>query len=267
MIWIPSFIERRCGGHTLLEITIAVALGLVVVAGCIATYRAQRAAFAHAADNARIRDAGINALVMIGDQIQMAGFEPADVPADSTAPRLFGCSAGRPAMSQGGFACTSLSSRSDGIAVRYVGDGQSAWVTTAGEVADCLGQGSGPPGTVIVNAFHAKPSTSSGETELYCEGSGQAGIAQPVIEGVERLQLRYWLEGAAQSVEASALTSDQWDAVAAVDLCVLVRGGVATARTLRYIDCDGVSSVAGDRRPRQTFWRHIAIRNRAGAPL
>lgn len=266
MIRDPLFPSRACGGHTLLEITIAAALGLVVVAGTVATYRSQRAAFTHAADAARIRDAGISALVLIGDQIQMAGFEPAGWSGGMTAPAVYGCSAGRPAVSQDGFTCAALSNRSDGVAVRYVGDGQATWLSTSGQVTDCLGQGVGLPGTVVVNIFHAKSSASSGEPELYCEGSGNAGTAQPLVEGVERLRLRYWLHGTAQSADASALTPDQWAAVAAVDLCVLVRGATL-ARPMRYVDCDGVSSVAGDGRMRQAFWRHVAIRNRQGAPL
>lgn len=266
MIPLPLFSSRSCSGHTLLEIVIAVALGVVVAAGTVATYRSQRAAFTYAADAARIRDAGVNALTLIGDQIQMAGFEPADASERLGAPSLFGCTAGRPVLAQSGSTCASLSNRSDGIAIRYVGDGQSTWLSVAGQVTDCLGQGSGPPGSVVANAFHAKPSTSSGETELYCEGSGNLGTSQPLVEGVELLRLRYWLDGAAQPVDASALTYEQWDAVAAVDLCVLVRGA-ALARAVRYFDCDGVASISGDGRARQAFWRHIAIRNRAGASL
>jgi type IV pilus assembly protein PilW len=266
MIRNPSFLSRRWRGHTLLEIMIAVALGLVVVAGTVVTYRSQRAAFTHAADAARMRDAGINALVLIGDQIQMAGFEPAGSSEAMAQPAVFGCSAGRAVASEDSFTCAALPDRSDGIAVRYVGDGQSTWLSTSGQVTDCLGQGVGLPGTVVMNAFHAKSSTSSGEPELYCEGAGNAGIAQPLVEGVERLRLRYWLVGAAQPVDASALTLDQWTDVASVDLCVLVRGATS-ALPARYVDCDGISSIGQDGRIRQAFWRHVAIRNREGAPL
>lgn len=260
------FSSKASGGHTLLEITIAVALGLIVVAGTVATYRSQRAAFTHAADAARMRDAGINALMLIGDQIQMAGFEPADSSTHVAAPPVFGCPAGRPVLAQSSVTCEPLSSRSDGIAVRYIGDSQSTWLSASGQITDCLGQGSGLPGSIVAVAFHARTGTSSGEPELYCEGSGKVGTSQPLVEGVEQLRLRYWLDGAAQPVSASALTPDQWASVAAVDLCVLVRGA-APVRAVTYVDCDGVASVPGDGRARQAFWRHVAIRNRPGAPL
>ena len=255
---------RASRGHTLLELMIAAALGIVAVAGTVAAYRSQRAAFAYAADAARIHDAGMNALLLIGEHVQMAGFEPADSTDDVVAAPLFGCTSGRPLVAHDTVTCEPLSSRSDGIAVRYVGDGESTWLSATGQVTDCLGQAVGPPGATVVNRFYAKPGASTGEPELYCEGAGNEGTAQPLVEGVERLRLRYWIDGAAQAVDASALTSDQWAMVAAVDLCVLVRGA-ALGRRVRYVDCDGVSSAADDGRARRAFWRHVAIRNRPGA--
>ncbi len=53
-------------GHMLLELTIALALGLLIVAACLSLYRAQRAAFDRATDAARIHDAGVVALDLLG---------------------------------------------------------------------------------------------------------------------------------------------------------------------------------------------------------
>ena len=72
-----SFLSRHCG-HTLIELIIALALGLVVTTGAVSLYRSQRAAFGRADDAIRIRDAGLTALTLIGQQVQMAGFIPAD---------------------------------------------------------------------------------------------------------------------------------------------------------------------------------------------
>jgi type IV pilus assembly protein PilW len=256
-----GFSVRRCGGgHTLLELTIAVALGLVVAAGAITAYRSQHRAFVEATDAARIHEAGMNALLLIGEQIQMAGFTPADSAQGLTASAVFGCTAGRPTGPDANPTCESLSSRSDGIVIRYVGDTVSTWPSSSGQVTDCLGQAVGAEGVTVVNRFHAKPSSSTGEPELYCEGSGKVGTAQPLVEGVEKLRLRYWLAGASQAVDASALLRDQWLQVVAVDLCVQVRGS-PSARRVNYVDCNGVTTRATDGRARQIFWRHIALRN------
>ncbi|WP_043201549.1 PilW family protein [Paraburkholderia acidipaludis] len=256
-------VRRRSHGHTLLELTIAVALGLVVAAGAITAYRSQHQAFVEATDAARIHEAGMNAVLLIGEQIQMAGFTPADSPQGLAVSGIFGCTAGRPAGADASPTCETLSSRSDGIAIRYVGDTVSTSRSSSGDVTDCLGQAAGAEGALVVNRYHAKPSSSTGEPELYCEGSGKVGTAQPLVEGVEKLRLRYWLAGASQPVDASSLARDQWLQVIAVDLCVQVRGSPSTRR-VSYVDCNGATIVAADGRARQIFWRHIALRNAPG---
>ncbi|NIE68832.1 PilW family protein [Burkholderia sp. Ax-1719] len=251
-------------GHTLLEFTIAVALGLVVIVGALAAYRSQRQAFAYAVDAAHIHEAGVSALTLIGEQIQMAGFVSADDTVALTGPPLFGCTAGRPTGAAASLTCEALSSRSDGVAVRYRGDAQSTWPATNGQATDCLGQAVGASQGEVLNRFHAKTSTSTGEPELYCEGTGKLGTAQPLVEGVERLRARYWTTGAAQAVDAAALSRERWDSVVAVDLCVLVRGE-ALGRRVRYVDCEGSSLTSSDGRARQAFWRHVVLRNVLGS--
>ncbi|WP_321894677.1 PilW family protein [Paraburkholderia heleia] len=251
---------RQQAGHTLLELTIAVALGLVVTLGALSAYRTQRQAYAQASDAARIHEAGMNALMLIGEQIQMSGFVAADARSPLAGPAIFGCAAGRPTGTDAALGCEPLSSRSDGLAVRYQGDSVSTWPAANGQATDCLGQAVGVAGVEIVNRYYANVSQSTRESELYCVGSGYAGKPQPLVEGVERLSLRYWTAGAAQAAEASALARDQWASVVAVDLCVQVRGA-AFARRMRYVDCDGAQAVGTDGRARQAFWRHIVLRN------
>ncbi|PLZ00178.1 type IV pillus assembly protein [Burkholderia sp. WAC0059] len=252
--------KQGCAGHTLIEFVIALALGLIVVAGAVSTYRSQRVAFAYAMDADRLRDAGMNALTLIGEQVQMAGFVPADMPAGASIEPIFGCTAGRPAGTDGSNACEPLPGRSDGLTIRYVGDAESTWLSSTGQITDCLGQAVGTEGSLIVNRYYARTSGSTGQPELYCEGSGRPGTAQPLVEGVEQLRLRYWLTGVPQPLDASAVVQDQWSDVTAVDLCVLVRGA-AFARRVRYADCDGVSATSTDGRARQAFWRHVTLRN------
>jgi type IV pilus assembly protein PilW len=268
-----AFLSCYCG-HTLVELIIALALGLVVTTGAVSLYRSQRAAFEREDDAMRIRDAGLTALTLIGQQVQMAGFVPADAPqppaGSDPRPTLFGCSAARPTGADNNLACEALSSRSDGIAIRYVGDNVSTWPSASGQSTDCLGQAvsavagsSGVGGVLIVNRFYAKASGSTGEPELYCDGNGKSGSAQPLVEGIERLRVRYWLAGAQAALDASALAAAQWADVVAVDLCVLVRGA-PQGRHSRYVDCDGATVMGADLRAREAFWRRVAIRNSAG---
>jgi type IV pilus assembly protein PilW len=257
------------GGHTLIEFVIAMALGLGVTAAVVSLYTTQRIAFEHASDAMRIREAGLTALTLIGQQLQMAGFVPATVVNYDGPPPLSGCSSGRPTGGDESLTCSTLSSRSDGVAVRYLGDSVSTWPSATGQTTDCLGQAvkgnSIAPdgqGVLVVNRYFASVSASTGEPELYCEGNGRTGSAQPLVEGVERLRIKYWLADGLSAVDASAVTLDQWAAVVAVDLCVLVRGAPQGQRS-RYVDCDGVSVSGTDLRPRQTFSRRVALRNHA----
>ncbi|HEX7912742.1 MAG TPA: PilW family protein [Paraburkholderia sp.] len=256
-------------GHSLLEFVIAIALGLVVTAGAASLYTTQRAAFDHASDAMRIREAGLIALALIGQQLQMAGFVPADVTSYNGPPPLFGCTGGRPTGADDSLACETLPSRSDGVAVRYVGDSTSTWPSANGQTTDCLGQAvtgnrpvTGGQGVWVVNRFFARVSGSTGEPELYCEGNGKAGSAQPLVEGIERVRIKYWLAGGLGAVDASSIGAAQWAKIVAVDLCVLVRGAPRGQRS-RYVDCDGVTILGTDTRPRQAFWRRVAIRNHA----
>jgi type IV pilus assembly protein PilW len=256
-------------GHTLVELVIAIALGLVVTAGAVSLYTTQRNVFEHSADAMRIREAGLTALTLMGQQLQMAGFVPVDVVRFNSPPPLFGCSGGRPTGADDSAACEALPSHSDGIAIRYVGDNVSTWPSTTGQSTDCLGQAVtnnnaalGGQGVLVVNRYFARVSGSTGEPELYCEGNGKAGSAQPLVEGVERVRFKYWLAGAQTAIDAAAVTADQWSRIVAVDLCVLVRGAPG-GRRARYVDCDGVSTLGADMRARQAFWRRVAIRNHA----
>jgi type IV pilus assembly protein PilW len=241
-------------GHTLLELAISMALGLLVIVAALSLYRGQRNAHDRAADNARIHDAASSALDLIGQQVQMAG---SDLPGAGAG--LFGCSQARPTGSDAAPVCETLASRSDGIVVRYGADTVSTWPSASGAPTDCLGQAAGAQ---ITNRYYAKASSSTGEPELYCEGSGKANSGQPLVEGIERLSFSYWLKDAPLAVAASALAPGQWPSVVAVDLCVLARGepNGAAART-RYLDCDGAWSTSADTRARQAFWRRIAVRN------
>ncbi len=84
------------------ELTISVALGLLVVLATISLYRGQRFAYDQATETTRMRDAASTALDLIGQQVQMAGFVPPSADLADKSPALFGCSPGRPASRRAG---------------------------------------------------------------------------------------------------------------------------------------------------------------------
>lgn len=255
---------RSLRAHTLVEVTIAMALGLLILGAALSLYRSQRVTHALATDAARLRDAASMSLIMIAQQVQMAGFVPLDARHRLRAPGLFGCTGARPVGADAEPRCEPLAGGSDGVLVSYIGDEVSTWATADGYASDCLGQGVGPAGgqPTIVNRYYARVSASTGEPELYCEGNGRPGVGQPLVEGVERLRLRYGLGGAGQWVDAASMPARMWAEVVAVEICVQVRGA-ATGRVTRYIDCDGHALDAADTRSRLVLHRYVAVRNGA----
>lgn len=241
-------------GHTLLELAISMALGLLVVVASLSLYRGQRASHDRAADIARMHDAATAALDLVGQQLQMAAFAPLGSDAGVG---LFGCFQGRATGTDDSPACESLPSHSDGVSIRYAADIISTWPTSSGTPTDCLGQATG---VAVSNRFYAKTSSSTGEPELYCEGAGKQ--AQPVVEGIERLRISWWLKDAATAVDAGAVPRERWSQVVAADVCVVVRGdAIGAVKKSSYMDCDGALVVATDARVHRAFWRRVAIRN------
>ena len=131
--------DHRTRGHTLLEVLIAMTVGLLVLAAAGALYHAQRIAQRRAEDGFRMRDAAATALMLIGQQIQMAGFRPLDAEAASSLPPVFGCSAARVRGSGAQVRCEPARLSSDAVLVRYVGDSVSTWATVSGRASDFLG--------------------------------------------------------------------------------------------------------------------------------
>ena len=261
---------RACG-YSLVELVVAMTIGLLVAGAAIGLYRGQRAAFEQAGDMAQMDDAGRAALDLIAVHARAAGFAAGifEAGSDPVMPRIpmLPCPAGRPAGDPANAYCVPDARGSDGIQFSYMADRISSWLTTDGTPTDCLGQAVSA-GALSVTRFFVKPSGSSGEPELYCEGSGRLGTAQPVVEGVETLRLSYQLKGVASLVGDFAVAdgadeADETDAaerLQMVSLCVLVRGR-PTAKNYAYIDCDGRASQGTDGRRRHTYRLMLAARN------
>ncbi|MGS0896265.1 PilW family protein [Burkholderia stagnalis] len=258
--------DRRTRAHTLLEVLIAMTVGLLVLAAAGALYHAQRVAQRRADDAFRMRDAAGTALMLIGQQIQMAGFRPLDADGALSLPPLFGCSAAHVRGDGAQVRCEPGRAASDALLIRYVGDAVSTWPTMSGQVSDCLGQGVGAPGErpLVENRFDAHISPSTGEPELYCEGSGRPGTPQPLVSGIDQLRLRYLRRGDMRFVGADAMRAGDWRDVVAVLVCAQARGE-PTGGPVRHLDCEGRHAVAQDGRARLALHRVVAVRNTAGA--
>src|SRR5260364_61749 len=225
-------------GHTLLELVIALALGLILTCTGLSLYQSQHVASERMEERARMTEAGFAALHLLSAN-----------------------------NSSGGSVCQpDRAIRSDSLEVRYVADSISTWPASNGKPTDCLGQAIPATQTpessraFAINRFFVRKSPASGQNELSCEGSGRRGVAQPLVEGIEHLSVRYQLAGSEEWLDARALQPEQWNTVMAVGLCVQV-SGTRSATPLSYLDCAGARATPPDAGLRQTFTRQIALRN------
>jgi type IV pilus assembly protein PilW len=251
--------RSQCG-FSLLELLVAMALGLLVTVAAMTLYRSQRQSLAQVADATYVTDNGALALHVLATYVRMSGFTPLAEPAPIDA-ALFGCSWGR-ADSRNPGACL-LPSRgsegSDGVASRYRADTVASWPTAGGLPTDCAGNGLYGVSPVVTHSFYASLGKSDDLTALLCAGSGNRFV-QPLVDGIERLSVRYRLRGAAGSVPAYAIARTRWREVVALDLCVIARGRLPGA-SRRYRDCDGRMVAGPDTRLRRSFSVYVALRN------
>jgi type IV pilus assembly protein PilW len=192
--------------------------------------------------------------------------------------------------------CAGTASTSpDSIAISYEADAYDTIKTSGGAATDCLGSaltsytataiaagGADATFTVADNRFYI---ASAGTVpSLYCRGIATS-VAQPLVENVEDLQLRYGavvpsatpattdtIAGYRAAVEIeptstpAATAKTNWGRILTVRICVVVRSEnpvVADANSGRYYKCDGTLDTSQtDLRLRRAYSTTVVLRNR-----
>jgi Type IV Pilus-assembly protein W len=188
---------------------------------------------------------------------------------------VFGC--------DGGFADARVSAAdlacdeedgSDAVAIVHEANAANALMSAAGTPLDCLGNtiaaepasAASAPAPVYVadSRFLIGHIGRSGRRELYCKGAG-AAAPQPLVEGIEDLQLEYGLRSASGLIwrNAAGLAADDWTSVAAVRICVVAASADEVApRPIEFDDCSGERRRAVDRRLYRSFVSTVALPQR-----
>lgn len=228
-------------GRTLIELVIAMTIGLVIVVGVSSLYLSSSGVSRTANQVSSVEQAGQLAMLIIGDSLKIAAYGEilgSDFAAqgqtlmDGT--HLAGCTGTRftnafptyvlqvplPApQTPPDLGCT-LASAGDAIYVRYqtrpvvarMRDTDADRIT----LTDCTGSAGNQPQTVdsaghagngwtrnvVTNVFYVDPITR----ELRCQGYGGAG-AQPLLRDVAELKVFYRFDDAARTAGASGATN------------------------------------------------------------
>jgi len=286
-------------GFTLIEMMVALAIGLAVVGALIAAYLSSFASGRHSDAVVQITEDATLALNVMRQQVAQAGFStPHGV---DEAGRLVlhqfnaiaGCEAAGFSDLQAGIQasanCQSTSpdqSTSDAVEVAYEGS------VLPGKASNGILGGAGAPQPLdcLGNTFAKTHDDATGDDywlndskfyvadgSLYCHGPGnRAGAA--IVQNVETLQVTYGMANSARGESDAGQVahydnapppgSPFWNNVVSVRLCVQVRSAAkvldkaSTATLGNWIDCRNVQRTAADGYLRRTFTTTIALQNR-----
>lgn len=203
-------------GIALVELMVALALGLALVVMAISAYLGAMHASRLTDAQARLHEDGQAALQLLAQQVRMAGYMPVlgaqTVPGSASAFALRGCdglfdnlhsAADLEALICSASAAEATPGAPHSLAVRYEADQFNTAATAAQQPTDCLGNALSPqtahagdgqdaaPRTYYAadNRYYIGTSAIIKSPSLYCKGSG--GSAQPLVENVEDLRLHY----------------------------------------------------------------------------
>ncbi|MEW6679109.1 MAG: PilW family protein [Pseudomonadota bacterium] len=293
---------KREVGLSLVELLVAIALGLVLLAGIGTIYVGSQQTYRMQEANARLQENGRYAIEIIGRSLRQAGADASITPNVTAVTEE--CIAVLPcALSSG--ACTATGNAPTGTTCAMVpassnvcvatnhqcfalqgangasgaADGMAAqYFAEVGGGTDCTGANS-QENDVVTNSF-----TLSG-TDLRCTGridrdtggviSNVSLQTQPILSNVEDFQVIYGIDAAGNDQSADIYTASpsaaQWPNVVTAKVCVMIRSdeqGLASS-TQRPLDCPralgmatGQSNQTNDTRLHRTFVATFNLRNR-----
>ncbi len=285
-------------GFTLVELMVAMAIGLAVVGALVAAYVASFASGRHTDAIVQITEDAALALNVMRQQVAQAGFsQPHGAGAGGMVLHRFaaisGCESAGFADLRAGIAaadnCRAADpgpAASDSLEVAFEGS------VLAGKASNGIlgGPGSAEPLDCLGNSFAKTHDDATGDDywlndskfyvadgSLYCHGPGNpAGAA--LVQNVETLQVRYGMAaapagspGAGQVIYYGAAPppgSPLWANVVSVNLCVQVRSATkvldrnAVATLGGWIDCRNAPRTASDGYLRRTFTTTIVLQNK-----
>lgn len=224
----------RSHGRTLIELLIAMAISLVIIAGVSSLYLSSSGVSRLAGEAGTAEESGQIAMYVIGGAVRMAGYgEILGSDYGSQNQTLFdgayvrGCTNSRFAvplpMTPLQFPC-SVAGAQDALYVRFQARPQVAAISDVERdrvaLADCVGNqtpadetidplsgraGAGVPRRMVTNVFALAPN-AAGALALYCNGSGGAGNL-PLVENVVEFKVFYRLDDAAYFAGAGGATN------------------------------------------------------------
>ena len=264
-------------GLSLVELMVALVLGLVLMTGVIQVFLASRQTYATNEAMARMQENGRFALEFISRSARLAGYVEAiytgDKPLAIVRPSCTGLPGSVPAA-----LCTTNGAGNASDTVGFI----MQPVIIDGERRDCLGNTIAGNNDLIINQFSIIPATGSTPAALGCRAYNLttsnwiAGPnAQTLVDGVDSIQVLYGISTSGDSRSANQYVSadrvganlSDWQKIRSVRISVLANSVVTTnetsARQFVLLDAAPLTAanLGNDRRNRQIFTTTIQLKN------
>jgi type IV pilus assembly protein PilW len=294
--------QPRARGFSVVELMVAMALGLILVGAVLASYLAlwnstrQQRALREMSEGAQL------ALSLIRRDLMQAGYvHPTSVSGDRFSPLaspaqghpVFACPKGFTAADAPAAAgvCNLSGSEGEAIEINFEATRQTALQTSSGFLADCVGnalaastgQAQSAPAdeaTRILSSHRYFVMASGGGTPVALACASPVSAAERLVPGVELLSLRFGVAPAwdagdpstrrpARYVRTQDMNPTDWAGVVAVRICVQMVSLAAVlpgdeVSTAHYLNCMEQWETATDGRLRRTYTTTLGLRNRGG---
>lgn len=251
-------------GLTLIELMVALALGLLVVGVATTAMLGTRNVTSSVSDLSGIQQQAAYVMRLFGTQLRQAGslyldlgLDPANGAGDIEANTAFHLR---------GSTDSAISESNNGtVTIRFTGYEEPSFAGQGPISRNCRGA----PENITAGTTTAIESifTLNG-TDLRCEGNG--ANAQPIAQNVANFQVRYLLQSDSAAdptmlyTDAAGVGNNNWNRVQGVEVCLVLFGNdpIDLPAGTSYTDCDGTTAVnmttlTGARRNRM----HYVFRN------
>ncbi|GAB6067344.1 hypothetical protein JCM13664_06620 [Methylothermus subterraneus] len=242
----------------MVEILVALVIGLVLIAGVIQIYAANQQTYRVAEASSRIQENARFAMELLGRQLRMAGYR-------NNASQDFAMAFA--SVSFAGYSFNAgeiIRGTDDEVVIRYQGDGLAR---------DCEDNSIIPAGTAISERL------SLSGTDLQCATDMDAGGSQPLVSDIAGMAILYGVDtdgdGAANCFDSAASLNAAtpsacgtgiaapWNRVVSVRVSLLLQSTEDNITTApQPYTFNGATVTPTDRRLRRVFTTTIGLRNR-----
>jgi type IV pilus assembly protein PilW len=213
-----DIVRRGQSGFTIIELMIALLIGLFLLGGLLTIVQDNRRVFGNQNQLAQLQDNERLALTMMTDVIQMAGYFP-DPTSNSAQSTMLATAATTPAMVAGQAMTgqTNATAQGDTITVRYTTSGSDG-------ILSCTGTSTTGGIFTYINTFSVVPN-ASGVGQLVC--TRENGTQYPLVSGVTNLSVSYGVNttGSGNNVDtymsaATVTATSNWNNVVSANIAL-----------------------------------------------